>query len=524
MIRKVSIFLLGFILFVNVLSANVFVINAEGTLNATDEVTLKNWLTTTIDNSVVVIDNDISVSSTIVIPQGANVTLDLSGHNITASDSLYVIQNMGTLTIQNSGAEAKIESRGIDNYGKLTLNSGTLSSNGVGGGAAVYNQNEFIMTGGSLITTGYPNSDRSKAPAAYVGYIDKNLSVTPKATITNGNIEVNDLGLFVEGELTIENSTIKSHGPNFNSIKIALGGKAIIKKVNITADNGSGGIYAEGGHADLYETTVNQLGLDTARKYNSTALAVSNNGVLNVYSGTYTSENYGAYVYSSGGTINIASNNYEVISTNKDQNLNDVTSNTNITGPVSINAPTVFKAVIDANKKVESTINVGEFKDGVIVEPVQPQPNSTPQTVSNPQPTVAENKPAVKRTCEDDGKVWDEAKQMCVALNNANDNPKAVNTVSSTVKTDKKQEIKTETKQTETKVTDTINEEKESVQSSAESKMETKKEESKPTVAPSEAPEVKTAKKTNNSNLVIVGGLGLLAVVLAFVAKKLLSK
>ncbi len=74
---------------------------------------------------------------------------------------------------------------------------------------------------------------------------------------------------------------------------------------NVNVNSRVGGGLEVMSYAELRNCTFNQSG---AYDHNSSNVAVSNNGVVNIYSGTYNADNeqgYATYIYNSGGTINI---------------------------------------------------------------------------------------------------------------------------------------------------------------------------------------------------------------------------
>ena len=132
------------------------------------------------------------------------------------------------------------------------------------------------------------------------------------------------------GSLTVQNGTMttgNAEGP-FGVMAVATGAKALIMKdvtlynyksygqcvdirENIKAEfnnvrivsNMGGGVTVGGGTADFYNCTFEQSGY---YDHCSCNISASNGGVATVYSGTYTSsDGYSAYVYNSGGIINI---------------------------------------------------------------------------------------------------------------------------------------------------------------------------------------------------------------------------
>ncbi|MDR1628917.1 MAG: M73 family metallopeptidase [Oscillospiraceae bacterium] len=88
-----------------------------------------------------------------------------------------------------------------------------------------------------------------------------------------------------------------------NSIKAFPGGTIDVANTTVNALVG-GGCEAAGGTVSFTDCTVIQTG--AYYDHNSVAAAVSNEGTLNINSGSYTSENgWGLYIFTSGGTVNI---------------------------------------------------------------------------------------------------------------------------------------------------------------------------------------------------------------------------
>ena len=101
----------------------------------------------------IVLDDTIEGAQYISLRFGEGVsTLDLNGYSIT-SNSMAAITNKGTLTINDSRDSGTITGvRGIDNYGNLTLNSGTIVGTGSSHGAIRFRSvGSFTMNEGKLI-------------------------------------------------------------------------------------------------------------------------------------------------------------------------------------------------------------------------------------------------------------------------------------------------------------------------------------------------------------------------------------
>ena len=124
--------------------------------------------------------------------------------------------------------------------------------------------------------------------------------------ITNGTIKTNSGTYCTVGakdaalelsDMRLENST--AYGC---SVKAFAGGTIDLKKVCSTSQTG-GGVEAAGGTVNIYDSTFTQTGY---YDHNSVNLAASGGtDTVNVYGGSFTSENYGLYIFSSGGTINV---------------------------------------------------------------------------------------------------------------------------------------------------------------------------------------------------------------------------
>lgn len=105
----------------------------------------------------------IIITETIVIPQDETVVIDLNGKTVTRQDEAtnYAINNLGTLTIQDTKGNGSINARGIYNgyvngganvaSAKITVLSGTINAKGTnGGGAAIFNYGVADIQGGTF--------------------------------------------------------------------------------------------------------------------------------------------------------------------------------------------------------------------------------------------------------------------------------------------------------------------------------------------------------------------------------------
>ena len=102
-------------------------------------------------------------------------------------------------------------------------------------------------------------------------------------------------------KLTLENMVLKNKRPWGLNVKIGWGSSAVIKNTTVESVTG-GGLEVAGGTADLYNNNFTQTGYFD---HCSSCIAASTGGTLNVYSGSYISDNYCVYVFNSGAQINI---------------------------------------------------------------------------------------------------------------------------------------------------------------------------------------------------------------------------
>lgn len=186
--------------------------------------------------------------------------------------------------------------------------------------------------------------------------------------IRNGSIEANaDTYCTVsswKSTLTLENVNLKNVKANGNSVKAFEGGHIILRNC-ISASTNGGGAEAAGGTIDLHDCTFTQSGYVD---YCSQLFAASGGtGTVNVYSGTYTSENFGGYIFNSGGSINMYGGQVAVTGDKPALKADDSTTSTpsvikvsggSVQGPVAIgNSSTLsvsggsFTGLSDKNKE-----------------------------------------------------------------------------------------------------------------------------------------------------------------------------
>ena len=246
--------------------------------------------------------NDINYA--LYLAEGKTATLDLNGKTLTTSlkstdRHYYAIENHGALTIKDSGNNGAIVSRGIFNYGTLTLESGKIDACDHNGGYAVQclNGAEFVMNGGTIVASNENGDEPTN------GYDATTLRIEEggKAIINDGIINnLNNYTFAIDnhGEVTV-------NGGTFTSIHstVSTYGTMTIKGGSFTC-NGLEGTTAHALVAwDGSETTINGGTFDGKDNYNGFNVDADEGAIVNINGGMFLSVHSGS-LYGKG-TINV---------------------------------------------------------------------------------------------------------------------------------------------------------------------------------------------------------------------------
>ena len=134
------------------------------------------------------------------------------------------------------------------------------------------------------------------------------------AAVTTANFESGCYGAFrIEGataNVTLRDLTM-TNGRHYGlGIKL-VNGHLDMEDCTVTSINGAGGLEVGTGTALVTNCTFTQSGFESAHAWIATCLATCYMGNLEVQGGTYTSEHYVLYVYSSGGAMDVKSGTFE---------------------------------------------------------------------------------------------------------------------------------------------------------------------------------------------------------------------
>ena len=229
-------------------------------------------------------------SSTITTVDLSSVVAYIGGNTYTTLDAAFEAVKAGeTIVLQKDitqDAGFIYDKTGVG--AKLNLNGYTVTVNNganVNNRAFKINNGTLEVYGGSIVAVG-SGTTSSNGAGCY------------------GAFRVEAGGVLNAHDLELTNS--RPWGLN---VKV-LGGTAELTNVKITSSYGGGievteadlGTHSQSGTATLTNCTFTQTGYFD---HCSTALSVSGGSSLTINSGSYTSENYALYVFSSGGIITV---------------------------------------------------------------------------------------------------------------------------------------------------------------------------------------------------------------------------
>ena len=241
----------------------------------------------------------------IVIDAEKAMTLDLNGFTITtpwedetAGKHYYAFDNKGTLNIVDSKANGKIVARGIFNYGKMTLESGTIEACDGNGGYGVRNYEgaEFVMNGGTVATI-YDDGDiPGEGYDASPIRVDQGAKAEIKGGIIN-NVSNFTVAIDNYGETIVDDGTFTSvHTTLANSAVMTINGGSF-------TCNGIEGITAHALWAAAGTTTINGGTFDGKDNYNGFNVDADKGAVVDIKGGKFLPVHSGS-LYGEG-TINV---------------------------------------------------------------------------------------------------------------------------------------------------------------------------------------------------------------------------
>ena len=230
---------------ITVADGKAVVENADGTWGVIEAATPKteDELNAALANDgLVILGDNITLTETVVIPEGKNITLDLNGKILSHSDEVnkYALNNLGTLTLKDSKGTGSINARGIYNgYGNggnnvasamITIKGGTVNAKGTNGGAAIFNYGIADIQGGNFTSIGgYSLNNQTGSSMTIADGVKANNGVYNTGatlTVNGGAIEGNRNGCHVvyayNSNVEINGGTIHNNNSG-NSTLMAAG-------------------------------------------------------------------------------------------------------------------------------------------------------------------------------------------------------------------------------------------------------------------------------------------------------------
>ena len=271
---------------------------ANGTIEILRDITLSEDIS--INKEFVISLNGNTVDVARLVPYGTNQ------YKVTKIDEKIYCEEFGVVEVvgvkeYNSFAKALAN---VPENGTIKLKQDVYSVDGY-----EINKSFTLDTNGKTFTVETGSNVNNRAFKVTSGTFTVYGGGTVDALSENGNGCYGAFRAEIGTELVLSNITLKNYRTNGLNVKL-LGATATLNNVKIDSVYGGGievtesslGNNSQKGFATLTDCTFTQA---TYGDWCSTTLSVSGGSRLVVNSGSYTSENYALYVFSSGGEIEV---------------------------------------------------------------------------------------------------------------------------------------------------------------------------------------------------------------------------
>ena len=327
----------------------------------------KSAIDTALNGDTVTLLEDITVNEPIEIDK--SLTLDLNGHviiNNVAQDRVFLVNEAVDFTVDGTddGSGMRIPD-GVGSYGfikisapaTVTLNEGNYVGD-TDRGALVKSYNEGDENGNVIDESAY-----SSGCSVIFNDVTANTNwwVFTSDTIQEISLTVNGGNYTSTGEVVNKDTTYSV----FSIDSISLTSPVAFNNVNLISKGGAG-IEVCGGTATFTNCVFN-INRPSNPSFTATAVSASYGGIANIISGNYDSSGYGAYAYSSGGTINVIGGTITgeaaALKADVDNNYKGAISTVNVTGG-NING----KLETNGNEDANIIVSGGTFSQAVDTE------------------------------------------------------------------------------------------------------------------------------------------------------------
>ena len=263
---------------------------------------------------------DVTLNAALTFAADTDSVLDLNGYTLTTamSASAYDIVSNGSLTIADSSEEGdgtiELGSYGLQSYGALTVEGGTISSTGTYG---VYCYDAFTMNGGTIESKNNALTLENEDAESVINAGTISVTGTTAINVKYGSLVMNG------GEISAESSTGKGV-TLYNDSTFEMNGGTITcsgsKSYGVYAYNSSSFTLNDGSISAAYGMAADYCadaemngGTVTAATYGVYLGAATRGGTFTMNAGTITAgtyafyttsvKNYAATITMNGGTI-----------------------------------------------------------------------------------------------------------------------------------------------------------------------------------------------------------------------------
>lgn len=180
---------------------------------------------------------DLTISHSLNIPSGKDITIDLNGHTLNTTAAVWGVWVHGTCKIVDSAENGTIESGehafGIISGGNLSINGGTTNASGT----AIVNAAGAVLT----ISNAKVSSSSSKAPSSLIPVLQNQGIVTIQGAELSGNTAAGVGILNVDGSVTVSDSTIYgAYNGILNICSISISNSTVSSSRSYAVDNYAG--------------------------------------------------------------------------------------------------------------------------------------------------------------------------------------------------------------------------------------------------------------------------------------------
>lgn len=369
---------------------------ADATTVVTTESELRNALQ---NGGNVALDANITGISTVEVPEGKTVNLDLNGFKIETttktgdpSRHYYAIDNYGKITIDDSsaGGTGEIYARGVENLGngEMIINGGTFISCDANGGACVWNEAKLTVNGGLFKTVHVGSAGDSvgvgcinnSGTALITGGRFEDVNKRTYAIISTGNITITpaegkEVVVFgAHGGLAIDSGVAVINGGSYSSedyygLYVSNDGKGTIPEDAAVTVNGgtfSGknySVWIGSDHNNPVNSTIEIYGGNFEQPLN--AQDCTREGAIKIKGGTY-SEPPTEFVDPTAYVIDSSTGKFVVAPIATEITLDKTTASIEVGQTITLKATVLPEGTLDTVTWATDKADVATVKDGVV--------------------------------------------------------------------------------------------------------------------------------------------------------------